>query len=449
MHFNPDIIFPPKTGHYQRDGQIRFLQITSIVLFFAGIIFGFHNIAVKEESTAIAMFALTISASLSMLLNKHGKYYLSASIITIVSIFGNYYNYYDGISLYDPGLLGIPLIIIFTAFLFGRKSIPYFTLVNVICVLLLVFFERNGTISPPNLSSDSRVAIILILTLMTSILIAAIMSSWENAINNTQVSEQKLRDAFNEISATKDDLEIRVRERTMELEELNAELKSFAYSVSHDLKSPLRAVIGFSNILNEEHSAELSDEAQDYLSRILLSSNMMSELIDDMLFLSRATRKDITLQIINLSNLAEEIFNSLMKESDGRVIDFISTDCPEMLADYGLMKILLTNLISNSIKFLKEDGTPIIEFGCKDEGEVIYFIRDNGIGFDQKSENKIFEPFKRLHTKGEYEGTGIGLAIAKRIVHRHRGRIWAESEVGKGTTFYFTIGKILQVPIQE
>jgi signal transduction histidine kinase len=410
------------------------------VLLIAGIIFGLHNIDVGSYEAAAAMFGLSVTGLIGILLNLKGKYYPTAIIVTVITILVNYYNYYDGISLYDPGITAIPIIIIFTAFLLGRKSIPYITAANLAGLLLIIYFERAGIITPPNLTSNQRVGIIIILTLIAAGLLAVIMSNWEAALARAKESENQMREAFDEVSEMRDDLEKRVQERTADLINVNKELESFAYSVSHDLKAPLRAIIGFSEILDEEYIHDLPEEAQEHMSRVLNNSKLMDNLIDDFLQLSRASRKELTRQTIQLNYLAEQVYNSLIDTSSGRQFNFISTACPEIRADLNLMRILLTNLISNALKFTQNMENSRIEFGCLQRDQVVFFLRDNGIGFDQKHANLIFEPFQRLHAPKEYEGSGIGLAIVKRIIHRHQGRIWVESELGQGSTFFFTLG---------
>ncbi|HKJ26643.1 MAG TPA: ATP-binding protein [Anaerolineales bacterium] len=435
-------LIPPKSDIYERDKQYRFLHITLWFVFFAGIIFGLHNFDIGDNATAAAMFVMSALMFPALYLNSLGHYFAAASLLTSITMIVSYYNFYEGLSMYDSGVTAIPIIITFTAFLFGKKSIPYITAANLAGVVFIVYLERINLIDPPNKSSNARVMIIITLILIAAGLLYLIMSNWETAISLARESEKHAREALNEVNQIKEELEVRVQERTTELTELNNELKTFAYSVSHDLKAPLRAITGFGEILSNEHGDEFSAETQNYFTRIIKNSQMMEGLIDDMLFLSRATSKEITLQRINLTTLAHDIFNTLMEEYTGPEIEFITSECPDVFGDLGLIRIMLTNMISNSIKFMKKEGELIIELGCSNLEEPTFFLRDNGIGFDQDYGNTIFEPFKRLHDLNLYEGTGIGLAIVKRIIRRHRGNIWVESEPGAGTTLYFTIGKI-------
>ena len=250
-------------------------------------------------------------------------------------------------------------------------------------------------------------------------------------------------------------LEQRVRERTAELETINKELEAFSYSVSHDLRAPLRAINGFSQALSGRYTDTLGEQGQHYLNRIQVNTRHMGQLIDDLLSLSRISRREIKRERVNLTDLARELMKELRAQDPGRQVIFEVEGQLEARADAGLIRIVLQNLLSNAWKFTATcpDGEAHIQFGTQpgrpalpgDERdraeEQVYFIRDNGVGFDMAFANKLFGAFQRLHTTAEFPGTGIGLATVQRIIHRHGGEIWAEAEVGKGATFYFTFGE--------
>jgi PAS domain S-box-containing protein len=226
-----------------------------------------------------------------------------------------------------------------------------------------------------------------------------------------------------------------------ELETANKELESFNYSVSHDLRQPLRALESFSEILSEGYRDKLDESGRNYLERIIKASQFMSQLTDDILKLSRVTRVDLYRDSVNLSNVAFSIMEDLLANQPERhpVIKI----APDIMVsgDKALMEIALRNLLENAWKFTGKVARAYIEMGeMVKDGERVYFIRDNGCGFDMRYKDKLFRPFERLHSDKEYPGTGIGLAIVERIIHRHGGRIWAESETGKGATFFFTLG---------
>lgn len=236
------------------------------------------------------------------------------------------------------------------------------------------------------------------------------------------------------------ELEQRVRRRTAELETVNKELEAFSYSVSHDLRAPLRSISGFSRVLTET-APELNDEARDAVARITRAASRMSMLIEDLLQLSRLATLPLHAGRVNLSELAREAIDALQRSAPDRVVD--CTVMPNVVADgdVGLLRIVLENLLANAWKFTARREQPRIEFGAlhKPDAPVLYYVRDNGAGFDPEQAAKLFGPFQRLHTEAEFPGTGIGLATVARIVHRHGGRIWAEAQIDNGATFYFTL----------
>jgi len=246
--------------------------------------------------------------------------------------------------------------------------------------------------------------------------------------------------AEKELKKHRDHLEELVEERTNELSSVNKELEAFAYSVSHDLRAPLRGIDGFSRALLEDYSDKLDDTGKDYLNRVSAATLRMSQLIDDLLTLSRVTRSEMTTEPVDLSALAHDVADDLGKEEPTRHIK-LSIDKGLMAqGDKRLLHVVLYNLMSNSWKFTWKRLDASIEIGSdRREEEEVYFVRDNGVGFDMKYADKLFGAFQRLHTLAEFPGTGIGLAIVQRIIHRHGGRVWAEAEVDKGAVFYFTL----------
>ena len=227
---------------------------------------------------------------------------------------------------------------------------------------------------------------------------------------------------------------------TSELEAANKELESFAYSISHDLRTPLRTLDGFSEMVIMDYGDKLDETGKDHLNRIRKASQRMSQLTEDILKLSRITRAEMHRDEVNLSEVAKSIADELKAAQPDRQAEFIVAPGITVNGDKALLQILLRNLLENSWKYTGKCLNAKIEVGMVSQKEQrVYFIKDNGIGFDMKYYDKLFQPFQRLHTSKEYPGTGIGLATAQRVIRRHGGQIRAESEIGKGTIFYFTL----------
>ncbi|KUG24657.1 phytochrome, two-component sensor histidine kinase [hydrocarbon metagenome] len=285
-------------------------------------------------------------------------------------------------------------------------------------------------------------------------------------VNSSDITERKL--AEDEIRRLNAELEQKIAERTKELrnsqlallnlvedlnqsvkdtdvankklEEANTELAAFSYSVSHDLRAPLRSIDGFSLALLEDYQAKLDDKGRNYLHRIRAATQHMGMLIEDMLKLSRIIHTELHTQSIDLSELFREIITNYQEKNSVRIVDTIIKEDISIKGDFDMMHIVLTNLIENALKFTGKTAQPKIEFGTTNhDGKRLIFIRDNGVGFDMAYANKLFGAFQRLHSTDEFPGTGIGLATVKRIIIRHGGQIWAEGEVGKGAVFYFTL----------
>jgi signal transduction histidine kinase len=265
-----------------------------------------------------------------------------------------------------------------------------------------------------------------------------------NAFNEMLGNIQQ-RDA--ELSTARDELEQRVVQRTAQLVAVNKELEAFTYSVAHDLRAPLRHIDAFSRILSEEAQAELSPEANKYVERIIQAARQMGHLVDDLLNLSRVGRKELTLQVTGLNSVVDDVRADLKPDMEGRQIEWKIGTLPFVEADPALLKQVFTNLLSNSVKYTRPRECAVIEVGSMDtNGHSSIFVRDNGVGFSMKYADKLFGIFQRLHRQEDFEGTGIGLATVQRIINKHGGRIWAEAELDRGATFYFTLKPELATP---
>jgi light-regulated signal transduction histidine kinase (bacteriophytochrome) len=250
---------------------------------------------------------------------------------------------------------------------------------------------------------------------------------------------QRLR-ARHQIRALNAFLDSRVRERTSQLETANKELESFSYSVSHDLRAPLRAISGFAGMLTEDHAKQLDADGKRLLAVINSEAARMGQLIDDLLEFSRAGRRAMEATEVNMNALAKTTYDDCAAQAPGRDIRFKLHPLPPAQGDAIMLRQVWVNLLSNAVKYTRPKPVAEIEVtGRLDNGELIYCVKDNGTGFDMRYADKLFGVFQRLHSETEFEGTGVGLALVQRIIHRHGGRIWAESKLNEGATFCFTL----------
>ncbi|MCB0037855.1 MAG: GAF domain-containing protein, partial [Anaerolineales bacterium] len=248
---------------------------------------------------------------------------------------------------------------------------------------------------------------------------------------------------FNQVQDYANNLERLVDERTAQLEAKAQELEAFTYSVSHDLRAPLRAMDGFARILSQMYGEALPEKAQHYVNRIQQNAKRMNALIDGLLTLSRIGRREMQMHIINLTTLAQDVLNNLTADDQLDNAAITIEPLGECMGDPALLRQLLVNLITNAIKYSHKKQSPQVTVRSMiQNGETVYLVKDNGVGFDMRYADKLFGVFQRLHSADEYEGTGVGLATVQRIVQRHNGRIWVEAAVDQGATFYFTLGSV-------
>ena len=284
--------------------------------------------------------------------------------------------------------------------------------------------------------------------------LGVLTDAFNHMLGRIQDQNRVLKEREDELRRYATDLEQRVADRTHELEErhdalrrnaaellvANEELDAFAYSVSHDLRAPLRSIDGFSHALLEDYAGQLDEAGRDALQRVRAAAQRMATLIDDLLKLARVTRAEMRKETVDLSAIARDIVTELQRATPERQVDFAVAPGLEGRGDPRLLRVALENLLRNSWKYTAKQPHPRVEFGSVEaNGQRTFMVRDNGAGFDMKYADKLFGVFQRLHSAAEFEGTGVGLATVRRIIIRHGGRIWAEGAVDRGATFYFTL----------
>lgn len=325
---------------------------------------------------------------------------------------------------YPLAFLYIPLLV-WAAYRFESRGVVAFVAI-ISCLAVNGTWQGYGAFA----IADQNSSLLMLQTfLCVATLTALVLAA---AVTERKAAEGDFRELTQE-------LERRVEERTAQLEGTNKELEAFCYSVSHDLRAPLRTIRGFSEVLLEQYLPQLDARGQDYLRRTCDAGLQMDKLIEDLLKLSRVSRGDIQQREINLSAMAQQIAGELAKAEPGRTVEFAIAPGVSANGDERLLRLVMDNLLRNAWKFTSKQPEARIEFGRANGDTSPFFVRDNGVGFDMAYAGKLFGVFQRLHSTGEFAGSGVGLAIVQRVVNRHGGRVWADAKVNSGATFYFTL----------
>jgi signal transduction histidine kinase len=342
----------------------------------------------------------------------------------------------------QTALVFLIIALLMASIFFSRTGLLLISALNILICLLLTMLV------PDEFSGFSSVISPIGANLVATALIIVYITHRDNLAKDRQSEMRKLNEELKASGASllelSSKLEHLVAERTNELENLNSEYRSFAYSISHDLRAPVRAINGFAQIIKETATNKLSPEEAEYLDRIRRSGQRIEKMIESLLVLSRISRGTLNLQEVNLSKMAEVVFAELGQSHDCANLKFKVQENAVTVGDEILLRLVLQNLIDNSIKFSRYCDEAEVNFmwEVNRDGMPVYCVRDNGIGFDTDNSELIFTPFRRLHAESDFDGIGIGLATVRRIIHQHGGQIWAESQPGEGASFYFTINTV-------
>lgn len=428
----------PQNGEKDRRSQVFYaLWINNWVvqgLHVIGLLFFYAN-----KTGVIILMSVMIGLLIASRIHHQRGNIQSASKILVFGLWLIYIIVVVLTATVKTSFITLPIALSATAILLlGTRAGFRYTAATILITLGVLIAEQMGIDLPvvfpaPPTASWFNIVIAFIL----------ILTPLNQAIKVLNNALQRARRAEAEFRALNTELEQRVETRTAELEAVNEQLQSFSYSISHDLRAPLRAITGYANILEEDHVAQLDEEGLRYLKQISDNAKTMNQLIQDLLSFSQTTQQEIHKKLTDPKTLIREILTQLQPgiETNHTQIT-VADDLPTCEADPNLLKQVFSNLLRNSIKYSRQSKPPEIHVGWHmGEEAIVYSVKDNGVGFDMKYADKIFGVFQRLHSATDYEGTGVGLAIVQRIVQQHGGRIWVEAEVNKGATFYFTVKK--------
>jgi signal transduction histidine kinase len=379
---------------------------------------------VLDSYLFIPVLSIALAVLLSTYLLNAKRYFLVSKILLMLTILA-LLTYMclkagrgSGLEFYFLSATVLPVII------FG--SYPRVFVYQLLCILGLIFIRFKTDVHPNNVEPEIYKVFYVVNSFYSALLIilAIVFFRTTNEKHEEQLTSQK-----NQIQAN-----------NSRLQDMNKELDAFTYSVSHDLRAPLRTINGFSRILKEKYAHVIDDEGRELLDYVMSNARKMNDLINDLLEFSRSGKIEITAVSTDMRDLVMAAYNEIDKPEVKSRTELIVHPLPEVQADPNLMKQVFINLLSNALKYSASKPNPRIEVGCYFEyQETVFYVKDNGVGFDPSQSERLFNVFQRLHSDSEYEGTGVGLAIVRSIISRHGGRVWAEAETGKGAAFYFTL----------
>ena len=421
--------------HMERARVLSFI-VWSILIVNFQIFVLFWFLLPQNRARLLASFVtLTVTLPFMLVLNHHGRTRLAGILLMVGCwLLGTVLTLTSG-GIHSPSVLMFVVNVFVAGLLFGGRGGVIVGVIFCLTMLGLVLLERTGLLPVSRVTHTAYSIWVSLAAGLESIAIYQVLAnrSIKAALTRAKQAEAALR-------RSNDELEVRVQERTDELRKINQELESFSYSVSHDLRSPLRAVNGFADLLMSRHARDLPEDAQHLVAVIKDSALQMNQLIEALLSLAHIDRQPLYPRSVNLAALARQTIAELQAEQPGRKMEIQLAELPDCIGEPDLLRQVYVNLISNAIKFTGHRPVALIEVGFKvDGGKTIYYVRDNGAGFDMRYAGKLFGVFQRMHSSRQFTGTGVGLSIVQRIIHRHGGTIWAEAAVDQGATFYFTL----------
>jgi signal transduction histidine kinase len=426
-----ELLKPPVFEDEEKNIRASILHPILLGLIPVYLAFTIFTVSSGLKSQAYILQFAGVAILLSLYLVRKGKFGITGYIIPSVLLLSMTVFVYNGNGIHDVAMLGFPITIALSGLLIGKFAAIYSGLGSIACVAFIIWLEITNRLVTgyQNLTDPGDLFII-------GVFLAAMATVVYGTMNIIEKN-------FSELKQLNSELEERVTSRTLLLEAINKDLESFSYSISHDLRAPLRSIDGYSRILQNDFSENMDETARGYIERISEGASQMNTLIDEILAFSRTGRQALKPEYISAENLEEmirAIIAGLGMQEPERQVEFSVKELRGCCADYVLLKQVFVNLLSNAYKFTRHRQPAKIEVGCLNHnGSRQYYIRDNGIGFDMAYADKLFGVFQRLVREQDYEGTGVGLAIVHRIITRHNGRIWAEAAHDQGATFFFTI----------